>query len=86
MNKLFNHWNKYGYTIYLWQNISFWIYVVVLTKWGLKEFLHPSLGHAILAGISIFLISTLTSLLIVPVESKIAGLILNRKKSKKGIA
>lgn len=67
-NRILRHWNKYGYTIYLWQNISFWIYTIIYYHSSLQHISsHPILDF-IVASLSIFILSTLTSLIIAPIE------------------
>lgn len=70
-NRILRHWNKYGYTIYLWQNISFAIYVIIYRNSPLQNISSYPLLDFIIAGISIFVISTLTSLAIAPIETYI---------------
>ncbi|MDE6018599.1 MAG: acyltransferase [Muribaculaceae bacterium] len=89
-NRILRHWNKYGYTIYLWQNISFVSYVIIYRYSPLQHLSSYPILDFIIAGTSIFVLSTLTSLAISPIEtyiiksiSKLFNLILNSKKISK---
>lgn len=72
-NQMLARWNKYGYSIYLWQNISFTIYVVIYNRLDLHILPNHPIIDFICAAIGIFIISTLTSFAIVPIESKFVG-------------
>ncbi|MCM1336874.1 MAG: acyltransferase [Candidatus Amulumruptor caecigallinarius] len=66
--RLINRWNVYGYTIYLWQNVIFWIVYVVMVKVCVEFFESGSRWRMIVVGILIFIFSTLLSFVTVPVE------------------
>lgn len=78
--KVLRHWNKYGYSIYLWQNFSFLIYSMIYRKYGL-EFLaeYPVVDYIVAAAV-IFIISSLTSFVIAPVEKLFLRQILRKRK------
>lgn len=80
-NRIISHWNKNGYTIYLWQNISFWIYTILLYRLHASSLLVSSPINAFIAGASIFIISTISSLIIVPIESWVTNSLFHRQKS-----
>lgn len=70
-NRLLRHWNKYGYTIYLWQNFSFLAYVIVCERFGLNRILsgYPIVDFVV-ASIIIVVFSTAISMLVNPLEKK----------------
>lgn len=70
-NRILMHWNKYGYTIYLWQNISFFIYTIIYSHTFLNKISNHPIVDFFMASAGIFVISTATSLLIAPIESKV---------------
>ncbi|MDE7437846.1 MAG: acyltransferase [Muribaculaceae bacterium] len=78
-NRIFNHWNKYGYSIYLWQNFSFIIYGLIYKYSGLQILSNHPLADFLVASLGIFIISSLTSLAIVPLEKVFIGLLSNHK-------
>lgn len=68
-NRLLSRWNAHGYTIYLWQNVAYWIAVPLMTfVWPALGDETPSLRKLLLAGAVIFVISTVMSFVTAPVE------------------
>lgn len=63
-NRILRHWNKNGFTIYLYQNLVFAIYVIIIPE----PLFGNTLIDATLAAISIFLLSTMLSFITVPIE------------------
>lgn len=85
-NREIAHWNKYGYTIYLWQNISFWIYSLAYGYFGIGNWLeHYPVADFLITALGIFIISTLTSFLAVPLEHKLLSLLPSFAKKEKKI-
>lgn len=81
-NRLLRRWNKYGYTIYLWQNFSFIIYLAIYKYLSLHFLSNYPVIDFLVASVGIFLLSTLTSLIIVPVEQKFIGLFVHKRNQK----
>lgn len=84
VNRLVSRWNAHGYTIYLWQNVAYWIAVPLMTfVWPAMGDETPSLRKLLLAGVVIFVISTLMSFVTVPVERWITNAVLSPFKHMK---
>lgn len=79
-NRLLNHWNKYGYTIYLWQNFSFFIYTIIYRYCGLKFLENYPIIDFFAATFGIFIISMLTSLVIIRAEQSFIHFVTAKKK------
>lgn len=75
---ILHRWNRCGYTIYLYQNFSFIIASLILDATCPHE---ASVMKTAVAAILIFTISTITSYIWSPLESKIQTVCLNRNKS-----
>lgn len=63
-NRIIQYWNHNGYTLFLWQNFSFWGYLLIINHLRLKGLLSPGPGNALITATGIFLLSTLTSLIL----------------------
>lgn len=69
-NRLLRRWNSCGFSIYLWQNFSFIIYSGLYKNIRMNWMENYPIADFLLAAVCIFILSTLTSLVIVPVENK----------------
>lgn len=75
---LLKWWNKNGYTIYLYQNLVFLIYIVFYRRFIVGLF-DSNIIKLIISFFVILFCSTLFSLIIVPIENYIINLILHKK-------
>lgn len=73
-NRLIKRWNVNGYTIYLWQNLIFWMIVGMLPSLRLSAALHPVVNNVLIAGL-VFVLATALSFLTVPLERWTTGMV-----------
>lgn len=69
---IIKHWNKYGYTIYLWQNVSYCIFAVIMLKFFNYDIFNASVLDFIFKSAAIFIISYLISFICIPIEKSIS--------------
>lgn len=85
-NRILRHWNTNGYNIYLYQNITYTVYVVLMV------YLFPilqekSIINIIIATFSIFVLSSISGKLFSPIEKLIINGATNAvKKTKANIS
>lgn len=66
-NKVLRWWNQNGYTIYLWQNITFFVVSILLIN--LPDFFISGVIGFIFKSLSVFIIATALSIIAVPYEN-----------------
>lgn len=66
------YWNKHGYTIYLWQNVAYCIFAVIMLKFFNYDIFKASVWDFIFKSIAIFTISYLISFICIPIEKSIS--------------
>lgn len=84
--KLISRWNVNGYTIYLWQNVAYWIASIMMAHVCVGFFAGGSRWKIIVVAIMIFVISTAMSFVTVPIERWLTRAVLRpfRRLGKRG--
>lgn len=73
--RVLRHWNTCGYTIYLWQNVTFWISAFILARLYSFFSIESNQLKFVLSGIIIFVKASLISVPTVWVENRVKRIV-----------
>ena len=85
-NKLIRRWNRHGYSIYLWQSITFFI-VYTLSSVLFSRFVSPQNSGVrfLILSVLVFVFATSLSYMVVPLERVITSMLIKAGKAIRGL-